>query len=208
MPPEADAPGRQNPRPVTVLVLLRVSEGGLATSAHGCRSGPTGLGPFPVLLPGADGPVLRGCGPTTGGSGSGVPERPVRLGMPSADASRLGPSSLRNARPSPPDDVRRLRCGRDAPPGRAYRRRRLSSTRDPSPCCHRRCHQSLGHRCPGPRRSPGEHLEQGGSGRPSVGQPMRDPVCRATVGPFGGGHQPGSVAASGRRPHGAAPQSA
>jgi hypothetical protein len=198
----------RTPRPVTVLVLLRVPEGGLATSAHGCRSGPTGLGPFPVLLPGADGPVLRGCGPTTGGSGSGVPERPVCLGMPSTDVSRLGAVLVAECRPSPPDDVPRSRCGRGAPPGRAYRRRRLSSTRDPSPCCHRSGHQSLGHRCPGPRCSPGEHLERGGPGRPSVGQPMRDPVCRATVGPFGGGHRPGSVAAGGRRPHGAAPQSA
>jgi hypothetical protein len=159
----------RTPRPVTVLVLLRVSERGLATSAHGCRSGPTGLGPFPVLLPGADGAVLRGCGPTTGGSGSGVPERPVRLGMPSADASRLGavlvaecPSVASGRRPSIA-----LWPGRASGAGVSASSALLQSR--PESVLPSQWPPEPGHRCPGPRRSPGEHLERGGSGRPSVG---------------------------------------
>lgn len=100
------------PRPVTVLVLLRVPEVELATSAHGCRSRPTRLGPFPVLLPGADGWVLRGCGPPRADRDRAVRRDRCAWGGPPRTPPDSGPSSLRKARPSPPDDVPRSRCGR------------------------------------------------------------------------------------------------
>ena len=146
MPPEADAPGRQTP-----AAGDRV--GSLARARGGTRDIGTRL-PIPAHSPGpVPRPVARRrwLGPerlwtATGGSGSGGPERSVRLGRPSADASRLGAVLVAEG---PSVGLRTTSLDRavagGAPPGRAYRRRRFSSTHDPSPSCHRSGHQGLGH---------------------------------------------------------------
>jgi hypothetical protein len=171
MPPEADAPGRQTP-----AAGDRV--GSLARARGGTRDIGTRL-PIPAHSPGpVPRPVARRrwLGPerlwtATGGSGSGGPERSVRLGRPSADASRLGavlvaegPSVASGRRPSialwP---GARLRGGRTGVVGSPPLMTRVR------PAIAAATRASVISWCPGPRRSPGEHLERGRPGRPSVG---------------------------------------